>query len=295
MFRTQGKLGSSKSATERLRSMAESITHAERFRGCLAQMLTTVGTDGAPNFVVRPSESAKDLFPDEFWQATSRFVLDRFSKVGEMLRYDSGKSGFENMQDIARQAALLIREKSKDDARARYHMLPPDELGASMLFDEVWCADDSANDDVNVLTKFTNGKLFHPNGSEAEGYMRHLFGIVKSPTVWAGHRVLDRAMSYSKAASVGLSAFFAFATRFESPVAACGFWNTAMGYRKGTAKLARRLAGTKAGDFLGFRKNMPYLADFLESITSDDPSIQYMRDTTLYLSSVVNDNTANLS
>ena len=278
MFRTQGRLGSSKSATERLRSMAESITHAERFRGCLAQMLTTVGTDGAPNFVVKPSEDSQGLFPDEFWQATARFVLDRLRSVEGMVKYDAGKSGFANMQTIATAAGALAKAKSKDDARARYHLLPPDEIGARGLFDEIWCADDSASDDVNILTKFASERIMRPNGSEAEGYLRQLFGSVQAPTVWAGHRVLDRAVSYSKAASVGLSAFFAFATRFESPVAACGFWNTAMGYRKNTAELARRLAGTKVGEFLGFRKNLPYLADFLNSITSDDPSIRYMRE-----------------
>ena len=278
MFRTQGKLGSAKSATERLRSMAQAITHAERFRGCLAQMLTTVGTDGAPNFIVKPGEYAQDLVPDEFWQATSRFVLDRMSRVGKMVEYDAGKSGLENMRKIADAAGALVREMSKGDARARYHLLPPNELGADMLFDSILCADDSAGDDVNVLAKFANGRVLHPNGSEAEGYMRQLFGMVTKPTVWAGHHVLDRVMSYSKAASVGLSAFFAFATRFESPVAACGFWNTAMGYRKNTAKLARRLADSKIGEALGFRKNLPYLADFLEAITSDDPMIQYMRE-----------------
>lgn len=278
MFRTQGKLGSSKSATERLRSMAESITHAERFRGCLAQMLTTVGSDGAPNFIVKPGEHAQDLVPDEFWQATSRFVLDRMRGLGEMVAYDAGKTGLENMRTIADAAAALVRDASKGRAKPRYHLLPPNELGADSLFDSILCADDEAGDDVNILTKFSNGRLFHPNGSEAEGYMRQLFGMVTKPTVWAGHRILDRAMSYSKAASVGLSAFFAFATRFESPVAACGFWNTVMGYRKNTAKLARRLAGTKIGEALGFRKNLPYLADFLESITSDDPAIQYMRE-----------------
>jgi predicted NAD-dependent protein-ADP-ribosyltransferase YbiA (DUF1768 family) len=278
MFRTQGRLGSAKSATERLRSMAQAITHAERFRGCLAQMLTTVGTDGAPNFIVKPGEYAQDLVPDEFWQATSRFVLDRMSKLGKMKAYDAGKSGLDNMRDIADAAAAFVLDTAKDGAKPRYHLLPPNELGADMLFDSILCANDDASDDVNILTKFANGRVMHPNGSEAEGYMRQLFGMVTKPTVWAGHRILDRVMSYSKAASVGLSAFFAFATRFESPVAACGFWNTAMGFRKNTAKLARRLAKSKLGEALGFRKNLPYLADFLEAITSDDPSIQYMRE-----------------
>lgn len=278
LFRTQGRLGSAKSATERLRSMAEAITHAERFRGCLAQMLTTVGADGAPNFIVKPGEHAQEFIPDEFWQATSRFVLDRIRGLGEMVAYDVGKTGLENMRAIADAADALVRKTSKDGAKPRYHLLPPNELGADMLFDSILCAEDDAGDDVNVLTKFSNGRLLHPNGSESEGYMRQLFGMVSRPTVWAGHRIMDRVMSYSKAASVGLSAFFAFATRFESPVAACGFWNTAMGYWKSTAKLARRLANSKAGEALGFRKNLPYLADFLETITSDDPAIQHMRE-----------------
>ena len=284
MFRTTGKLGSSKSATERLRSMAEAITHAERFRGCLAQMLTTVGTDGAPNFVVMPKEGSEGLLPDEFWQATARFVLDRLRPGGDMVGYDATKSGFENMRDVAKAAKLQIRQKSDKKEHARYHSLPPDDLGAGELFEEIWCADDEANDDVNVLTKFANGRVFHPNGSEAEGYLRQLFGSVASPSVWSGWKKVDRAMSYSKAASVGLSAFFAVATRFESPIAACGFWNTVMGYSGKTAKLTRWLAGSehesvaKAAEFLGFAKNMPYLSDFLNSITSDDPSIQYMRE-----------------
>lgn len=284
MFRTTGKLGSSKSATERLRSMAESITHAERFRGCLAQMLTTVGTDGAPNFVVMPKEGSEGLLPDEFWQATARFVLDRLRPGGDMVGYDATKSGFENMRDVAKAAKLQIRQKSDKKEHARYHSLPPDDLGAGGLFEEIWCADDEANDDVNVLTKFASGKLRNPNGSEAEGYLRQLFGSVVSPSVWSGWKKVDRVMSYSKAASVGLSAFFAVATRFESPIAACGFWNTVMGYSGKTAKLTRWLAGSKhesvakAAEYLGFAKNMPYLADFLDSITSDDPSIQYMRE-----------------
>ena len=152
-------------------------------------------------------------------------------------------------------------------------MLPPNEIGAEYVFGETWCLDDLGGEDI--LNRTTNRGL---RGSAAAGYMRQLFAITESPSVWNGFRRLDRLMSYSKAASVGLSGFFAFATRFESPVAACGFWNTAMGYTKSTAKLARRLADSKLGRMAGFRENLPYLADFVESVTSDDPAIQYMRE-----------------
>ena len=270
MFERFGRLGSAKTGTERLRSMAESIVHAERFRGCLAQMLCSVGTDGSLNYVVSPSDAATGMAPDAYWMALARFTADRLGDRIEF-RYNEGLSGVENMRAVAAAAKRAIGKGQ--NPRMRYHMLPPDEIGAEYVFGEIWCLDDLSGDDV--LNRTTNRGL---RGSAAAGYMRQLFAITESPSVWNGFRRLDRLMSYSKAASVGLSGFFAFATRFESPVAACGFWNTAMGYTKATSKLARRLAGTKLGRMAGFRENLPYLADFVESVTSDDPAIQYMRE-----------------
>ena len=270
MFERFGRLGSAKTGTERLRSMAESIVHAERFRGCLAQMLCSVGTDGSLNYVVSPSDAATGMAPDAYWMALARFTADRLGDRIEF-RYNEGLSGVENMRAVAAAAKRAIGKGQ--NPRMRYHMLPPDEIGAEYVFGEIWCLDDLGGEDI--LNRTTNRGL---RGSAAAGYMRQLFAITESPSVWNGFRRLDRLMSYSKAASVGLSGFFAFATRFESPVAACGFWNTAMGYTKATSKLARRLAGTKLGRMAGFRENLPYLADFVESVTSDDPAIQYMRE-----------------
>ena len=270
MFERFGRLGSAKTGTERLRSMAESIVHAERFRGCLAQMLCSVGADGSLNYIVSPNDAAAGLAPDAYWMALARFTADR---LGDRIafKYNEGLSGIENMRNVAAAARLAIGKGG--NARMRYHMIPPDELGAEYVFGEIWCLDDLGGEDV--LNRTTNRGL---QGSAAAGYMRQLFAITESPSVWNGFRKLDRLMSYSKAASVGLSGFFAFATRFESPVAACGFWNTAMGYTKASAKLARRLADTKLGQMAGFRENLPYLADFVESVTSDDPAIQHMRE-----------------
>ena len=270
MFERFGRLGSAKTGTERLRSMAESIVHAERFRGCLAQMLCSVGTDGSLNYIVSPSDAATGMAPDAYWMALARFTADRLGDRIEF-RYNEGLSGVENMRAVAAAAKRAIGKGQ--NPRMRYHMLPPDEIGAEYVFGEIWCLDDLGGEDI--LNRTTNRGL---KGSAAAGYMRQLFAITESPSVWNGFRRLDRLMSYSKAASVGLSGFFAFATRFESPVAACGFWNTAMGYTKPTARLARRLANSKLGQMAGFRENLPYLADFVESVTSDDPAIQYMRE-----------------
>lgn len=270
MFERFGRLGSAKTGTERLRSMAESIVHAERFRGCLAQMLCSVGVDGSLNYIVSPNDAAEGLAPDAYWMALARFTADRLGDRIEF-KYNEGLSGIENMRNVAAAAKRAIG--SGGNARMRYHMLPPDEVNAEYVFGEIWCLDDLGGEDV--LNRTTNRGF---RGSAAAGYMRQLFAITESPSVWNGFRKLDRIMSYSKAASVGLSGFFAFATRFESPVAACGFWNTAMGYTKSTAKLARRLADTKLGQMAGFRENLPYLADFVEAVTSDDPAIQYMRE-----------------
>ena len=287
MFRRYGQLPSSKTGTERLRSMAESIVHSERFRGCLTQMLTTVGSDGMPNYIVDPSGSAENLAPDPFWGALAKFVAHKLgSLVGGKYQYDDYKSGIENMKRLAGVVKSLIEADnaaaaSKGKRRSmRWHALPPHELGAGRLFDGIYALDDLEQDDTHILNQAVGG--------EAEGYLRQLFAVVSSPSVWHGAKWVDRMMSYSKAMSVGMSAFFAFATRFESPVAACGLLNTLPGYFKWSANLARKLADTGFGKAFsktlqhmgleGLDGKMPMLADFMELISSNDPSIRDMRE-----------------
>lgn len=273
MFDELGMLGSSKTATERLRSMAESIVASERFRGCLTRMLTTVGSDGHPNYIVKPNaNTAKNFAPDEFWGALARFMASKFPEVS--MSYDPTASGVENMRQVAGVLEAVIEKDRKAERRPgalHFLPLPLEEIGGNGVFDAIWAVADRPDDNNELLNAAVGG--------EAAGYMKQLFGSLQSPSVWSGWRTVDRMMAYSKAASVGLSAFFAFATRWESPVAAVGLWNTLMGYKKGTAELARRLAKHKnLAKFLGFRENLPYLADFAEAITSDDPAVREYRE-----------------
>ena len=300
MFRKFGRQGTAKTGPERLRSMAESIVAAERFRGCLVQMLTSVGSDGSPNYIVSPTEGAANLAPDAFWGALARFVAGKFSGYSKTrFQYDSSKTGIENMRDVAAKVneALAANDggTKTDKFRRKWHVLPPSDIGAHRMFDNMLVLSDRPDDDTSVLNDLRTV------GGEAAGYMKQLFGAVRSPSVWHGWKIVDRLMSYSKAMSVGMSAFFTFATRFESPVAACGLMNTLPGYWKKTSGLARK-ASAKANDLVqalentGFGRNfaealkaagigvdglgakMPYLADFMEAVTSDDPAIRDMRE-----------------
>ena len=269
-FRTFGMTGSAKTAPERLMSMAESIVHAERFRGCVAQMLTTVSQDGTPNYVVRPTDRAAEFMPDEFWEATAKFVINKLSRTGEyaLPKYDAGQSGVKNMQHVADAVGKHVSDtEAKTSGHVKLHLLPPDKIGADGMFEAIYCHSDEADaSGANALV-----------GGEAAGYMKQLFGTLRSPSRMNAWRALDRIMAYSKAASVGLSTFFAIATRFESPVAACGLISTLGGYTQRTADVLRRLARTKAGKLLGLEEDGAYLADFLNSLTSDDPAIRDMR------------------
>lgn len=277
MFKKFGQLGASKTGTARLRSMAESIVHAERFRGCLVQMLTTVSPNGMPNYIVSPTDAASNFVPDEVWGAMAKFVINRMSYANEdvAISYDDSMSGIENMQAVAEAAKKMVEKdlKNADSKRRRtfnYSGLPPDEIGASGLLNAIYTLNDDPDFDSDLRDRIVGGA--------AAGHLKQLFGTLKAPTVWAGWKNLDRLMSYSKASSVGLSAFFAIATRIESPIAAAGLWNTLMGQTEKTAELARRLANSKVGEFLKLSKDMPYAADYAALMTSNDPALYHMRE-----------------
>lgn len=277
MFERFGQLGSNKTGTARLRAMAESVVHAERFRGCLAQMLTTVAPDGMPNYIVEPTDSAVNFLPDEVWGALAKFVITKMSIVKEdtTLAYDDSLSGVENMRMVADAAKKMIEkdEHNSDKSRKRtfnYTGLPPDSLCAGGIFKSIYVVNDNPDYDSDIRNRMVGG--------EAAGHLKQLFGALKSPTVWAGWKAVDRLMSYSKAASVGLSAFFAIATRIESPIAACGLWSTLMGQTEITSELARRLADSSIGEYLRLAKDMPYAADYAELMTSNDPALYQMRE-----------------
>lgn len=283
MLRSFGELPSSKTGPERVMAMADSLVTSERFRGCLAQMLTSVGSNGLPNYVVSPGAAAEALAPDQYWGALARFVMAKLQvHLGNRIAYDDTLSGVENMRRVAefvKNAPSREREnRNKPPTRIPWHLVPPKDVNSGNLFSFVLALDDNVQDGEDVLNKAVGG--------EAEGYIKQLFGSISAPTVWRGWASIDRIMGLSKALSVGMSAFFAFATRFESPVAACGFINTFMGFgsrrseamRKFAASLRKTEAGSKVADFFNFEENMVYLQDFRDVITSDDPYVAQMRE-----------------
>lgn len=283
MLRSFGELPSSKTGPERVMAMADSLVTSERFRGCLAQMLTSVGSNGLPNYVVSPGAAAEAFAPDQYWGALARFVMAKLQvHLGNRIAYDDTLSGVENMRRVAEMvknnSAREDANRPKPTTRIPWHLVPPKDVNSGNLFSFILALDDNVQDGEDVLNKAVGG--------EAEGYIKQLFGSISAPTVWRGWASIDRIMGLSKALSVGMSAFFAFATRFESPVAACGLINTFMGYGSRRSEAMRKLAGilrkteagSKVADFFNFEENMVYLQDFRDVITSDDPYVAQMRE-----------------
>ena len=284
MFRMSSRLGSSMSAAQNLRAMCEEIVSAERYKGAMTQMLQTVGPDGAMNYIVKPTEAASRFLPDEYWGALARFTIARNLGVPGVASYDMAKTGVENMRAVydsldTKEAADGLSGADARDGRpnaipVRYaHFENLRGYSADALFEHVLARRPGPSDSPSVLDRTVGG--------EAMGYMKQLLGMVAAPQSSAFMaNVVDRLMSYSKVMSVGMSAFFAFATRFESPVAASGFWATAMGYHKKTADAARKIgkAAGRAGQTGAFNSDAVFLADILHAMTSNDPYVREMRE-----------------
>lgn len=284
MFRMSSRLGSSMSASQNLRAMCEEIVTAERYRGAMTQMLQTVGPDGAMNYIVNPTDESARFLPDEYWGALARFTIARNQDVPGIVGYDASKSGIQNMQavytsldtDAARDhmSGKSVRGGRPNAVPVSYsHFENLRGYAADSLFRGILVRNPGPTDSVNALDRTVGG--------EAMGYMKQLLGMVAVPPSSAlMANVVDRAMSYSKACSVGLSAFFAFATRFESPVAASGFWATVLGYTGRTADFARKVGEMtgRAGQTGAFNSDAVFLADILKAISSDDPYVREMRE-----------------
>lgn len=283
MFRMSSRLGSSMSAAQNLRSMCEEIVTAERYKGAMTQMLQSVGPDGAMNYIVKPTDAAARFIPDEYWGALARFTIARNQGVTGVASYDMAKTGVENMRAVydslnqeeaaKHLAGTDVRDGRPNTIPVRYaHFENLRDYSADTLFEDMLVRRPGPSDSPSVLDRAVGG--------EAMGYMKQLLGMVAVPPTSVGWAWVDRIMSYSKAMSVGLSAFFAFATRFESPVAASGFWATAMGFHKKTSDAARKIgeAAGKAGQTGAFNSDAVFLADILHAITSNDPYVREMRE-----------------
>lgn len=231
-FDRTGRLGDSRTAAESLVEMCKELTTAERFRGCLAQMLAALSADGTPAFVVAPTDAALgvDRMPDEYWGALARHVVRYLGRKMPVLSYDEGLSGAENMRRIHRQLT-----EGKQDL---YGKMSTSKYGGERLFQgDILCRLDDRDAAGNV------DEATRALGGEAACYMKQLLSTLRAPTQNAAWRVLDTMASWSKISSVGFSAFFQIATAFESPSAAVGFLRAFAGQAEWIGKLARKVGG----------------------------------------------------
>ena len=279
-----GRLGSSMTAPEALAQMCKDLVTAERFRGCLAQMLTSVAADGTPRFVVDPTSAAVSSqalgLPDEYWGALARHVIAGLSGKAEGVpQYDMGLTGAENMHNVAEYVRAVSTKPSgkasgKVFSKPLYGNLDTVETRAYPIFSQVWCRLDDTDTagNVSVLSKM--------QGGEAASYMKQLLGTLSAPSSNAAWRVIDGILSWSKLSSVGFSAFFQIATVFESPTAAAGFWHTLAGMSKTGSGLARAVgrARRRFGGTGAFQGDAVFMRDIERLLNTDDPFVREARE-----------------
>ena len=270
-FEKTGELGTSWTAPEAMMQMCKELVAAEKFRSCLAQMLTSVSYDGTMNYIVDPSEYASTVnnMPDEYWGALARTTIARSGWCKNLPAYDEGKSGVENMK--------AVYKAIRDSNEGRYNK-PMDvaKFGAYPLFDGILCRKSDADSAGNV------DELSQGWGGEAECYMRQLLGLVKAPSTGSVLRQIERIMSWSKLASVGFSAFFQISTAFESQMAATGFTDAFLSNFPGTTgvKLGRAIGKAlgRSGGLGAFQADALSFKDIIENINSNDPFIVELRE-----------------
>lgn len=270
VFQQTGEVGTSWTAAESLLQMTKEIVAAERYRGCMAQMLTSVAADGTPNYIVDPSEFADnvDRMPDEYWGALARFAIQRWNGKGNMVSYDESISGIDNMKAVFKAYSELAKDK--------YRPMTEKDAKIRPLFNGMLCRKTDVDNAGNV------NDLTLTQGGEAMAYMKQLLGAVHSADPGTFMKQAERLMAWTKLASVGFSSFFQIATAFESQAAASGFTQAFLGNLPGRsgAKLGRaigRALGRKGGlgalqeDALSFK-------DIIENINSNDPFMVQARE-----------------
>lgn len=271
VFQQTGEVGTSWTAAESLLQMTKELVAAERYRGCMAQMLTSVAADGTPNYVVDPSQFAGnvDRMPDRYWGALARFAIQRWNgPASKMVSYDQSKSGVENMK--------AVYQAYEANAKDRYRPMTEKEAKIRPLFDGMLCRKTDVDNAGNV------NDLTLTQGGEAMAYMKQLLGAVRSADPGTFMKQAERLMAWTKLASVGFSSFFQIATAFESQAAASGFTQAFLGNLPGRsgAKLGRaigRALGRKGG--LGaFQEDALSFKDILENINSNDPFMVQARE-----------------
>lgn len=241
-------------------------------RSVLVNMLSTPGPEGMPLYFANPSADAVETsgIPDEVWEAITRHNAKKLGAEGVDVAYDPTLSGVENARRIYDVAKSRFVATNGRIFGKGYKALAAEQLGSSKSIVEILCRAPTGGSNEDKLAMMAGG--------EAAGYARQLFEIGKMLDCGYGNvtmQALNHIMAWSKTMKVSFSAFFPWATRWESPTAACGALATILGNMspksarrlgKAMEKLKRLGAAPAWADesFLGTR-------DVLEMMDTDDP------------------------
>ena len=276
IYDSTGALPQNLTAGEALALHARETAEAARYRLTLNQLLMTADEDGRPLVYARPgANAADDTVPDAMWQNLARWWAEtNTDSRGNGVSYDEARSGREN---AIRLYDLVTAGKVGDGAKQtptggvmRYTMTRVDVPPGMETFSAVSAAKDKAGDD-------TKATLNASGGGEAANITRQVLAIGGYGRPDARLAQMNRALSWSKSASVMASVFFPIATAFESPAAAVGMGATLFGltgYGAGAARWLKDNRGWIAKavgvDDVG---KAPFMADILRVIGSDDPAL----------------------
>ena len=300
MFERFGVLPANFQLGHKIHQAIDQVTNAMMQRNTLVNMLMTPSADGAPVYLVRPSEFAREdkgkSIPEGFWGQLARWWAECYGA-----KYDESKDGIENAQRIYGE----VVEAHKNEKTGKLHLRMPDsDEHRFTALDEKendlvsctgwWVMDD---EDLGGESSYLNAV----QGGEAMGYLRQVVqaGRVPGLGAQAARQTLQRALSWSKSLSVSFSFFFPLATRFESPIGAVGAMATMLGNSKAGsgflrehAGLMSKLQGIMPGggwitkDFLGFN-------DIIRMMDTNDPFLAELKGWAAALSITISDRLVN--
>ena len=281
VYDVTGALPQNLTAGEALALHAKQVAEMVRYRACVNQMLMTVDENGTPLVYARPGlNEADDTVPDRVWGMLARWWAESYAGTdGKGAHYDESKSGRENAARLYDEITPGLKGPGHvQDVEKGVHryVLTEVKVPAGMsTFSGVCAMKDPAGDD-------TKARLNLSCGGEAAGIVSQVFALAgfgrPDAKLSSG---INRALSWSKSASVMASLFFPIATAFESPVAAVGFWPTVFGLTGATSDAARWMERNKGwmAKAVGVSDvaKAPFMHDILRVIGSDDPALVQLK------------------
>ena len=277
IYDATGALAHNHTAGSALVAHGREMAALARYRGTLNQLLMTADENGMPLYCAKPGlNTADDTVPDEMWGMLARWWADSYTDAnGNGVAYEASASGRENASRIYDLVTPgKVSEHVKQTASGglmRYTFSQVELPPGQETFAAIAAAKDKAGDD-------TKSVIDAHSGGEANNIMTQVLalGHYNAPDGKA-YAVWNRALTWSKSASVMASLFFPIATAFESPVGAVGLAPTLLGLTKPgvyTARWMKDNAGWLAR-LLGVDdvSKAPFMSEILRVIGSDDPAL----------------------